>query len=60
MICYRDKTFCPFHDTCLTGSSCVDALTREIEKDAIAWWGSSDAPICVWTEPPKCYKEKTE
>jgi hypothetical protein len=56
MMCYRDKTFCPFRE-CAKFSSCPDALTDAIIKDANRWWGVENAPIAQLAVKPDCYKE---
>lgn len=58
MICYRDETFCPFHKNCSKGKDCHRALTDQVEKDAVKWWGSEDAPICVFSSKPDCFNKK--
>ena len=57
MVCFRDATFCPFSD-CATFGDCPRAATEEVKAAAREWWGSDDAPICVYMEQPKCYKEE--
>lgn len=57
MICYRDTTFCPFHETCRGASECGRALTPEVKESAAKWWGSSDAPIATFVEKPECYEQ---
>ena len=58
MICYKDKTFCPFYKACKESKQCGRALTDDVIKAAHAWWGSDEAPICVYGEKPDCFKEK--
>jgi hypothetical protein len=53
MICYRDKTFCPYHLICKNGHNCENALTEQVKKDAEAWM--QNAPIAVYAEFPKCF-----
>ena len=55
MICYGDRTWCPFWETCK--DKCERALTAEVKADAEKWWGESNPPICIWTEKPECWKE---
>jgi hypothetical protein len=57
MISYMDRTFCPYWGNCEAGKGCPRALTEEVKKDAVKWWGSDDAPICVYGSPPQCYEE---
>ena len=60
MLCYRDKTWCPFYKSCSHGESCHDALTPTIMAQAIKWWGNPKEvpPISSYTEKPKCWVEK--
>jgi hypothetical protein len=53
VICYRDKTFCPFHTTCAPGqrNDCGRALTPEVQKAAEA----AKLPIAQFTDRPECY-----
>lgn len=56
MICYRDKTFCPFYKECKKGEDCPDALTEKIERGAKEWWWKEDEPpIAQWAEKPECF-----
>lgn len=55
MICYRDRTFCPFFTECKNRETCDRALTNKVRKDATKWWGSEDAPICQYTTHPECF-----
>ena len=54
MLCYRDRTYCPFWRECRDGETCPRALTCvvRIEADMVR------LPICQWIERPECYKEK--
>ena len=54
MMCYKDKTFCPFYEDCGKGKNCKDAMTEKIINDAETF----GLPISRWLDPPKCYKEK--
>jgi hypothetical protein len=60
MICYRDRTFCQYYETCKNGKECDRSLTTKVIDDAEQWWGSKDAPICVFGEKPDCFEEKNE
>ena len=51
MICYLDRTFCPFHLFCGKGAKCPDALTNEIREGA----KKADLPISYYTSKPKCF-----
>ena len=55
-MCYRDMTFCPFWEKCSEGPTCDRALTEKVKADAEKWWGKPGAPICVFTNDPKCFK----
>jgi len=59
MICYRDMTFCPFHEECKDGDICPRALTKKVQEDAQAWWGAGDgnAPICLYEDKPQCFRK---
>jgi hypothetical protein len=60
MICYRDRTFCPFWKDCADGKDCTRALTDEIIAAARVWWKSfsskDEAPICQFAEKPECWR----
>lgn len=57
MICYRDKTFCPF-DKCKKFQTCQDAYTDAVKSAAVEWWGNKDAPVSLCGEKPKCFKSE--
>ena len=59
MMCYKDMTFCPY-DECANFNSCVRALTDLVQAKARAWWGSTDAPICIYGEQPDCFEGDTK
>jgi len=56
MMCYWDKTFCPFKE-CEKFDKCSIALTKEIIKQAGKWWGEGEAPISKYADKPECFKE---
>ena len=58
MICYQDKTFCPFYSECESGESCDRALNKKIIDCAKKWWGSDGAPIMQFAEKPECFVGK--
>ena len=64
MISFRDMTFCPFHEDCAKAKDCKRPLTKQVEKDAEAWWGLSEggAPISLFSDKPECHEvlETTE
>lgn len=60
MLCYRDMTFCTFYKKCKNGKTCVRSLKQKIQKSADEWWGKGEgqAPICVFSNKPKCFEDK--
>ena len=44
MICYGDKTFCPFYETCDKQNDCSRPLTPQVKAAAVKWWGGEGAP----------------
>lgn len=57
MMCYKDKTFCKFND-CKIWKKCDRAFTKTEQAAAQKWWGNKgEAPICVFSEKPNCYKK---
>lgn len=56
MLCYRDITFCPFHDTCKVGSICGRAYTDTVKKLAEEWL--KNPPVALYGEKPPCWEEK--
>lgn len=55
MICYRDRTYCPFATDCAKGQTCPEALTDEIEMDA----RFVGLPIATYKDTPDCFEEAT-
>jgi hypothetical protein len=56
MLCYKDRTFCPFWKECLNGNNCPDALTEyHIEKAK-----ELNLYISKNLEKPDCYTEMKE
>ncbi len=53
MICYRDRTYCPFATDCAKGQTCPEALTDEIERDA----RFVGLPIATYKDEPECFEE---
>ena len=51
MICYRDRTFCQFHEKCNGGLRCKIALTEKIKKEAEQY----GLPVAIYAEPPECF-----
>jgi hypothetical protein len=60
MICYKDRTFCPFWAECESGPKCPSALTGEVAEGAAKWWGSDEAPISMYMSKPKCFEAREE
>ena len=56
MICYRDRSFCPFYKTCLYGFDCDRALTPKLRAEAHAFGLPVDIMGCI----PECWEESTE
>ena len=61
MICYRDRRYCDYWQTCVHGKTCDRALTDDVIRHAEAWWRSfhnspGHAPIDVYAEEPDCYE----
>lgn len=55
MICYKDRTFCPFWTECKHGDQCPRALTQIIKDQAI----KIGLPVMCFAEKPiDCYEEK--
>ena len=55
MICFRDRTFCPFYEKCGDGLACPRALTPQIIEKAKEWWCKDGAPIARFAEKPECF-----
>ena len=58
MICYKDKTWCPFWNDCKNGLTCDRALTTETRLAANKWWGTQEAPMCIYGAFPDCFIKK--
>jgi len=52
MLCYRDRTYCPFTECKKT--ACVVRLTEDIIRDAQAF----GLPICQYVDKPPCFNDK--
>ena len=54
MLCYKDKTFCPFYGDCKHGHDCERAETPEVivRADKIG------LPICSFADKPSCWEAK--
>ena len=57
---YKDKTFCDATNCLEFGKTCPRSLTEEVKADAQRWWGTTEAPICKFSEPETldCYNPK--
>ena len=60
MIYYKDKTFCPFYETCDKQNDCSRPLTQQVKAAAVKWWGSDAAPVAVFTDKPQCHSDNQE
>ena len=60
MLCYKDKTFCPFWKDCIDSPGCDRAFTPKVEVQAQIWWGLTNgpAPVSLYADTPDCYKTK--
>jgi len=56
MICYRDRSFCPFYKTCLYALDCARALTPKVIADAHAF----GLPVDKFGTKPSCWEQTTE
>lgn len=52
MMCYRDRTYCPFHTTC--ANPCERALTKQVEKDA----ERANLLVSMYASEPECHTTK--
>lgn len=55
MICFRDMTFCEYHNDCAKAHECPRALTDLVKEAADKWWGKPGAPIAVFVSQPDCH-----
>lgn len=60
MICYRDRTYCTFYETCDKRNDCSRPLTPQVKTDAVKWWGGEGAPISMFVEKPECHTDNQE
>jgi len=51
MICYKDRTYCPFFTLCKTGYECDRALTQLIKQEA----KRVNLPISIYKGYPDCF-----
>lgn len=47
MLCYKDMTFCPFHEDCDNSENCPRVLRED----------PGDLPVCQFLEKPKCHSD---
>ena len=57
MICYRDMTFCTFHEDCARAAECHRPLTDDVKAKAEKWWGGEGAPIAMFAQKPECHRD---
>jgi hypothetical protein len=60
MLCYKDKTFCPFWEQCEDGKDCNRALIETVKEEAKIFFDRMNMPILIaqYTEPPEhCFKD---
>jgi len=60
MMCYRDRTFCPYGKLCKKADTCKTVLTEKVEADALLWWGKPNPPICIYADFPQCFERVLE
>lgn len=53
MLCYKDKTFCPFYKECAKGEGCSRALTQEVIDAACDF----NLLISRFLDRPGCFEE---
>ena len=51
MLCFKDRTFCPFYDKCVYNKDCERALTPEIWEQA----EKAGLPISRFAIIPECF-----
>lgn len=56
MLCYKDMTFCQYEE-CKKYKKCYRAMTEDVKKAAIDWWGDGEERICYFAEKPECFVE---
>ena len=56
MLCYKDKTFCPYYYKCVYGSNCNRALTAQVQERAIA----SRLSLSIFGDVPGCFSPVSE
>lgn len=51
MLCYKDKTFCPYWEECKKGNNCHRAYTDEVKKNA----SETELLVCLFNAKPLCF-----
>ena len=51
MLCYRDRTYCPFYADCADAKDCSRPLTDEVREAAIR----VDLPVSQFVDKPNCH-----
>lgn len=54
MICYRDMTFCPYHEDCAEAKNCSRPLTEDVRERA----DRIGLPIAQFQVKPGCWEQK--
>ena len=54
MMCFADKTFCPFLGC--ENTACDRRLTDKVKAAAVKWFGSDDPPISLYLDKPECFR----
>ena len=52
MLCYKDKTFCTYYETCAASEECTRKATPELLDEALAF----GLPVAVYGEKPSCFQ----
>lgn len=55
MLCYKNRTFCPYYKTCYYGQVCSSALTPKIRVEA----QQAKQALSQYISEPPCYIEGT-
>ena len=53
MMCYKDRWWCPFHETCTHSEECDRPLTNQVRSDAAA----HGLLIQEVVDKPKCHSD---
>ena len=54
MICYKDMTFCPFHEECKLGVMCPRRYSTDVQEKV------KESGMCVslFADKPNCFESK--